>query len=494
MAETGNIEMELTTLFIAVTMSTRKSSRVLKDVHGNNGRESKKAKGSKESEEVGPNPTSIVNPYEKRYKTTPGRDKDATESTSNVEPGLDTRTSTAMKPVYAMYYEKTGEIIVKGSLAEVEHDLLGMPQKMRLLSGADVKEFACVKDYNDFRTSLVNAEAASKPVLSPAKGATEEAMGGQNDLDDFDITRVNLGAKAVQSPVATKKQGKEIIDLDDYDIPDIIKNVASHSTPLKSTDSVQNAKASGSPEATLLNISPAAKSFSKYLKTRGMKCLLHYWPNTPGTAVAQVLFMDIIDTRQNFTHWLHRAEKWVEVFGSMGEERASTPNPLPKFFTQMETAPFRCPTGANVVQTKTITRDNGGTLILHRHGLYTFAARGHGQENIKEYAKRNMLRLLDDVDLQVCYRMIYTETSRNQKVPDLLQPRSGDAEGGAYWDQLEGAVDQIELVTHKSLDEVFLHQDVIDITKKLFQGVTDTMFTSGSLPPEIKAFTNGNKP
>jgi hypothetical protein len=49
----------------------------------------------------------------------------------------------------------------------------------------------------------------------------------------------------------------------------------------------------------------------------------------------------------------------------------------------------------------------------------------------------------------------------------------------------------MEFVPHSSLKEVFLNNEVINITKSLFNGVTDQMFTSGSLPAKIDAFAHG---
>jgi hypothetical protein len=46
-------------------------------------------------------------------------------------------------------------------------------------------------------------------------------------------------------------------------------------------------------------------------------------------------------------------------------------------------------------------------------------------------------------------------------------------------------------VPHASLKEVFLNNDVINITKSLFHDITDQMFTSGSLPAAIDAFAHG---
>ncbi len=83
-----------------------------------------------------------------------------------------------------------------------------------------------------------------------------------------------------------------------------------------------------------------------------------------------------------------------------------------------------------------------------------------------------------------------SETSRNTRIPDLMNPRQAGS-GGVFWDQLQGAVDGMEFVPHASLKEVFLNNDVMNITKSLFQGVTDKMFTSGLLPAEIDTFANG---
>ena len=84
-----------------------------------------------------------------------------------------------------------------------------------------------------------------------------------------------------------------------------------------------------------------------------------------------------------------------------------------------------------------------------------------------------------------------TETSRNNRIPDLLNPCQAGS-GGVFWDQLQGAVDGMEFIPHASLNEVFLNNDVINITKSLFQGITDQMFTSGALPADIDGFAHGS--
>jgi hypothetical protein len=89
------------------------------------------------------------------------------------------------------------------------------------------------------------------------------AKSGNNEINNFEITRVNLGEMAG----ANQKKVKEVIDITIDDIPDVIMNVDTPSMPLKSAESIGSEKMTRSPDMTLLNISPAAKSFSKYLKT-----------------------------------------------------------------------------------------------------------------------------------------------------------------------------------------------------------------------------------
>jgi hypothetical protein len=294
-------------------MSTRKSSRVLQDVAGNGSRVSKKAKVVKAgvTEEK-----SVVNPYAKAYvkkmQGTRGSPKPADDDNvdDRVNSDVDsTRTadevSTQKHPssgkpppiantVYTTYFENTGEIIAKGCLEEVEYDISEMPSKIRSLSGATVKIFASMKDFQDFRLKLLNREATEKTAgrvtVQPVDVGAGASSGGTDEMEEFDIARVNLRVKPAKCDVGgNKMKAVEIIEVDVDDVPDIIKNVDSPSTPLKSADSVASDTSTGSPEIALLNISPAAKSFSKYLKTRGMKCYLHYWPSTPLSAVAQVM-------------------------------------------------------------------------------------------------------------------------------------------------------------------------------------------------------------
>ena len=348
-----------------------------------------------------------------------------------------------------------------------------LPESVTADGAVAVKTFASMYELEAFRTSLKNKSESATNVRT-ASGLIPTINYNGKPQAKYDVKRSNL------------KRSEHPITLDLDDIPEV--NVVDGNTAMKEAT---NNNDDQSADGVLASQSPAAKRMRTIIRTKGMKLIIHYWPNVPGSAVAQIVFIDIIDTRQDFTHWLQRPEKWVDVFGNIEQECANTPNPLGKFFTQMRCAHFRAPLGDNVSHTKIVKVNEGGTkLTLHRQGLYTYLPHGQNSDSIREHIKRNMARVLNDYDIQVCYRMIMTETSRNIRIPELMNPRQAGV-GGVFWDQLQGAVDGMEFVPHASLKEVFLNNDVMNITKSLFQGVTDQMFTSGLLPAEIDAFANG---
>ncbi len=382
-------------------------------------------------------------------------------------------TTTKLDDVYGIHFKLSGNVVSTGSREEATLMLGQLPESVTADGAVAVKTFASMYELEAFRTSLKNKSESATNVRT-ASGLIPTINYNGKPQAEYDVKRSNL------------KRSEHPITLDLDDIPEV--NVVDGNTAMKEATKNNDDQ---SADGVLASQSPAAKRMRTIIRTKGMKLIIHYWPNVPGSAVAQIVFIDIIDTRQDFTHWLQRPEKWVDVFGNIKQECANTPNPLGKFFTQMRCAHFRAPSGDNVSHTKIVKVNEGGTkLTLHRQGLYTYLPHGQNSDSIREHIKRNMARVLNDYDIQVCYRMIMTETSRNIRIPELMNPRQAGV-GGVFWDQLQGAVDGMEFVPHASLKEVFLNNEVINITKSLFNGVTDQMFISGSLPSEIDAFAHG---
>jgi hypothetical protein len=430
----------------SVHMSTRKSARVLKEMPVN--------------EDIIPeSPAVLQKPIAEQVEATAG---------VHLKPK-----TVKSDGCYGLHFNGSGNIVSTGSLEEANLMFSQLPDRITADGGVDIKHFASMNELEAFRSSLNNTKReASKIVKTSGYIPTINHIG--NPPVGYDVKRSNL------------KRSEHPIEVGLDDIPEV--NVVTGNTGMKE---VSNSNDDPSTDGVLASQSPAAKRMRNVIRTKGMKLIIHYWPGVPDTAVAQIVFIDIIDTRQDFTHWLQRPEKWVDVFGNIEQECENTTNPLGKFFTQMRSAHFRAPSGDNVSHTKVVKGSDGGTkLTLHRQGLYTYLPHGQTPDSIREHIKRNMARVLNDYDIQVCYRMIMAETSRNTKIPDLLNPRQAGV-GGAFWDQLQGAVDGMEFVPHGSLKEVFLNNEVINITKSLFNGVTDQMFTSGSLPALIDAFANG---
>ncbi len=382
-------------------------------------------------------------------------------------------TTTKLDEVYGIHFKLSGNVVSTGSREEATLMLGQLPESVTADGAVAVKTFASMYELEAFRTSLKNKSESATNVRT-ASGLIPTINYNGKPQAEYDVKRSNL------------KRSEHPITLDLDDIPEV--NVVDGNTAMKEAT---NNNDDQSADGVLASQSPAAKRMRTIIRTKGMKLIIHYWPNVPGSAVAQIVFIDIIDTRQDFTHWLQRPKKWVDVFGNIEQECANTPNPLGKFFTQMRCAHFRAPSGDNVSHTKIVKVNEGGTkLTLHRQGLYTYLPHGQNSDSIREHIKRNMARVLNDYDIQVCYRMIMTETSRNIRIPELMNPRQAGV-GGVFWDQLQGAVDGMEFVPHASLKEVFLNNEVINITKSLFNGVTDQMFISGSLPAKIDAFAHG---
>jgi hypothetical protein len=461
-----------TVCMFTVIMSIRKSARILKEIPVNEDIEAASEIDEVKAPAVPRDMTAIT--MEEKLNDVCGAEVEAPAETCVTTAVIMAKNTRAkFDDVYGIHFKPSGNVISTGSLAEANLILGQLPESVTAGCAVYIKHFASIQELEAFRHSLKD-DLKAAPKGSFPSGSIPKIIHNGKPEAEYDVKRSNL------------KRSEHPIEIGLDDIPEV--HIVTGNTAMKETS---NSNDDQSSDSVLANQSPAAKRMRNVIRTKGMKLIIHYWPVVPGSAVAQIVFIDIIDTRQDFTHWLQRPEKWVDVFGNIEQECANTPNPLGKFFTQMRCAHFRAPSGDNVSHTKIVKGNDGGTkLTLHRQGLYTYLPHGQNSDSIREHIKRNMARVLNDYDIQVCYRMIMADTSRNIRIPDLLNPRQAGV-GGVFWDQLQGAVDGMEFVPHSSLKEVFLNNEVINITKSLFNGVTDQMFTSGSLPADIDAFAHG---
>ncbi len=252
-------------------------------------------------------------------------------------------TTTKLDEVYGIHFKLSGNVVSTGSREEATLMLGQLPESVTADGAVAVKTFASMYELEAFQTSLKNKSESATNVRT-ASGLIPTINYNGKPQAEYDVKRSNL------------KRSEHPITLDLDDIPEV--NVVDGNTAMKEAT---NNNDDQSADGVLASQSPAAKRMRTIIRTKGMKLIIHYWPNVPGSAVAQIVFIDIIDTRQDFTHWLQRPKKWVDVFGNIEQECANTPNPLGKFFTQMRCAHFRAPLGDNVSHTK-IVKVNEGVL------------------------------------------------------------------------------------------------------------------------------------
>lgn len=261
-----------------VTMTTRKSSRVPKDTAG--------------SGTVSVSDETFANAFA-GIKDTSAPEKASTGISTEIPP----KAASEDAAVFAVHFKARGTIVSTGSLDEANTLLGQLPESVIVDCGIAIKQFGTSVDLDRFRASLKadnEAYAASKTSvpLTMVPHASAQAK--------YDVKRANL--KRSENPIA--------LGLDE--IPQVNEATA-NKVVMEPSSSTDNQSAEG----VLASQSPAAKRMRSVIRTKGMKLIIHYWPGVPDSAIAQIVFIDIIDTRQDFTHWLQRPEKWVDVFGNI---------------------------------------------------------------------------------------------------------------------------------------------------------------------------------
>ena len=278
------------------------------------------------------------------------------------------------------------------------------------------------------------------------------------------------------SPSAEAKRKSEALDLTD-DLPQF-------SMGGESTNSVMAVVKIENAVAT----SPMAKKMRQQIQYKGMVMKVHHFTKIPGNPVIQPVMIDMCDPK-GWTHWCHRASKWIEVFKFGKNELGSLPN---RFIETVRCVLARHSDSdrPDTMSVTTATR----TLTLHRDCFKGFLKNPMPHTDIIEYLKSYLKPMYTQSDFQECYLVQCTTRYSKPNLLNAVDPNQKETGKESYWKMLEGAITQSqELVPHECLNEVFLTVDIHQILRTMYPdaGLTDQMLAGGNIADELKLFAFG---
>ena len=270
-------------------------------------------------------------------------------------------------------------------------------------------------------------------------------------------------------------------ELDPNDLPELnVGHYMTFSTPKKKRSSIvieDDESATGD----------IVKQMKAQLKKQGMKIVIHHFPNLPSTAHVQPVVIEFQDTRDLFTHWLHRTEVWVGVIKFFDEE-CKVKNLISRFLKYLHDANLRKSNGEDIPETKVV---KGGTLTLYHKGLYGYLQPDVDEEGIINVIQKAFNPVIHSADFQDCYKEQFAMQSRNPTAPDLVgSTLKNTTYGNNYWQMVQGAFESnIEAVPHKSLSQILQSSDIHNILNTILANhTTQDDIQYNNLPSDILKF------
>jgi hypothetical protein len=179
---------------------------------------------------------------------------------------------------------------------------------------------------------------------------------------------------------------------------------------------------------------------------------LHILEKLPGFTNVKIVGLDMVNTKDGNTHWLHRPQYWkdlVDYWLLNSQEIASLKNMTP--------VDFRDPSGEDRVEERKIITGNKKSMTLHRRILLLDVTGTTEDDQLGTYILRAFNPAFESVGFQEAYKKTYLDRSvSNPQVVEtqLTKAKTGNSNDGLYWSLFEGALaDNCVLVKHKCLDE-----------------------------------------
>ncbi len=276
------------------------------------------------------------------------------------------------------------------------------------------------------------------------------------------------------------------------DLP-VLKRYAAPHNPYAA--SAKRAPGNGGREGTY-ETGSFAKKMRENRKTSGMEAMIHITKDVPALFPVKIGVLDFVNPVQNFTHWLHRAPKWIAVLNIFKESGDKGMEKINLFLSYLASVQLRDPAGEDKGHTM-VTKGKNGQLSLTSDVFLFCYPMNIRTDELVSYVRESFSPIFKDEEIQGMYFEEYMSTSSNANAEKMLQvprPDNGD-QIGKYWSQLQGSLgENCSIITHESLDDFLTSEGIADALNT-FAGtdLTEACVKSKLIPDGLKMFVYGRE-
>ena len=371
--------------------------------------------------------------------------------------------------VHGVWYAKVKRFSRAESIDEAEREASSVSKELyQVLGKPVVKSFDSDGRLKAFLSALTVKESDDDDRKLPAVGRDSP----DEDLRDFELDD--------DAKLDDNGSDPSVEDIPDDDIPDdfakAVDTPSGKSLARKSTGS--NASEG----------SPLFKKFKGYIENKGITIKVHWFSLTPDNAKLQPVVIEIIDDRNDFTHWLERGSVWDDIIKTL---ETDNPASMSNFIKVMRNVRMTDVNGEADTMQHNIK--SGSAITLYREGLRTFVLNHYDESKMKHFIKKFWVPFLHRRDVQQCYQIGVANTSRNNALmSSMLAPLEPNGRGGEFWKLLDDAMARIITVEHKSLKEILGEEDIRQVIMRVFPEYSDIAVSSREMSNEVIAFGWGD--
>lgn len=186
-----------------------------------------------------------------------------------------------------------------------------------------------------------------------------------------------------------------------------------------------------------------------------------------------MIAIDFINNNDGRTFWSHRPN--IHEF-ILSNAEAQKELHIPLFFQKLHQFRVRSKTGENTPLIFITPKSNTKIGSYMLYGIFDHMENRQILEQIDEFKK-----VIKNTEFQEIYCGIVQEKSNSKKLHECCRSKTGD-----YWKKLQGGFNNKNIINHKSLDELFLDDEISAILSEIFN------FYGDNYPNEaIKKFAEG---
>ena len=245
-------------------------------------------------------------------------------------------------------------------------------------------------------------------------------------------------------------------------------------TPERALPKLNRSTNSSSTTAVGASLSVAQKSrhiyaaLQKSIPQTGASFKIHYFPNTPDLAKGSIVFLEFVDKRSDFNHWLHKPDAYEHMLEA---DEALEPDQqmFPKNMYGLKSSCLRNTVYTDEYTPKTqekVMASNKSTYTIKAMGLYFVVPLGLSDDALKTYIHEMWTKVVSSPDIPD----VYLFTLQTMGVSTTVQNALKNKQNSPYWNQLRGSLNpkKMAMVKHYTLDEIFLRPDLDNIMSTIF--------------------------